>query len=283
MKKVKIQIPAKVNLTLDILGVKDGYHQLESLVSSVSVYDTIILKKRKDNNVTFSAFGLNIGTDEKNNNAYLAAKEFMQTFNTCGVDIKLIKRIPIGGGMGGSSADIVAVLIGMKKLFGVDCDLVPLANKLGSDTAYMLNGGIKVISGRGEIIKDTAIKTPLYFTALKCDESISAGKCYSAFDGLNKNFAPCTKLAVEALEKGDFSTFITLAKNDLYHATASVVDKVDKNLFALKEAGAPLAIMTGSGTVVLGVYQDKKARDKHYAILRKTHKDKLLKFDTVNI
>lgn len=283
MRKIKIHIPAKVNLTLDILGVKDGYHQLKSLVSSVSVYDTIILKKREDNNLSLSVLGLDVGIDENKNNAYLAAKTFMDEFKTSGVDIKLIKRIPIGGGMGGSSADIVAVLIGMKKLFGIDCDLVPLANKLGSDTAYMLNGGTKVISGRGENVKDTAIKTPLYFTALKCDESISAGKCYSIFDSLNKTFEPCTDLAVDALEKGDFKTFISLAKNDLYNATALVVDKIDKNLSVLKEVGAPLTIMTGSGTVVLGVYQDKKVRDKHYAILRKTHKDKLLKFDTVNI
>ena len=281
MKKVKINVPAKVNLTLDVLGASGGYHQIKSLVSSVSVFDTITLTKREDHRITLSVKGIKIGVDKTHNNAYIAAKMFMKRFGTMGVNIELFKRIPIGGGMGGSSADVVGVLLGMKKLFGVEDDLISLANELGSDTAYMLNGGIKVISGRGEIVDSTLIDTPLYFTALKCDKIISAKKCYSLFDGLNKTFAPCTDNAVLSLENKDFSSFCSVAKNDLYNATRLEVEEIDKNLSILKEVGAPLTIMTGSGTVVLGVYKDKKTRDNHFRRLKKEHEKDLLKFDTV--
>lgn len=283
MKKIKIDIPAKVNLTLDVLGVDNGYHLIKSLVTSVSLCDTITLIKREDCKVKLSVKGLDVGVDKSHNNAYLAAKSFIKRYKTNGVDIELIKRIPIGGGMGGSSADIVGVILGMAKLYEIKEDLMEFASTLGSDTAYMLNGGMKVISGRGEIIEDTLIKTPLYFTALKCDKNISARKCYSVFDSLEKSFEPCTESAVKALECNDFTQFCSLAKNDLYHATSSEIEEIDKNLSILKAAGAPLSIMTGSGTVVLGVYLDRKLRDKHFNALKKQNDINLLKFDTVNI
>lgn len=283
MKKVKIEIPAKVNLTLDVLGLDNGYHLIKSLVTSVSLCDTITLIKREDCRVKLSVKGLDVGVNKSHNNAYLAAKSFIKKFKTSGVDIELVKRIPVGGGMGGSSADIVGVILGMAKLFDIKEGLLELASTLGSDTAYMLNGGIKVISGRGEIIEDTLIKTPIYFVALKCDKNISARKCYSIFDSLEKTFEPCTEKAVKALESGDFSEFCSLAKNDLYHATSKEIEEIDKNLSILKEVGAPLTLMTGSGTVVLGIYSDKKIRDKHYNALKKEYEKDLLKFDTVNI
>ena len=73
----------------------------------------------------------------------------MDTYNTTGVDIVLKKNIPLAGGLGGSSADIAAVLIGMKRLFRIDADIKKLASKLGSDVVYMLNGGFSLMTETG--------------------------------------------------------------------------------------------------------------------------------------
>ncbi len=281
MKKVKIDVPAKINLTLDVLGLKDGYHELNSLVCTVNLCDTISLSERDDGRITLVVKGYSVGVKKSENNAYIAAKAFMKTFKTHGVNIELTKRIPIGGGMGGSSADVVGVLLGMKKLYGLDVDLYPLASSLGSDTAYMLTGGFAKMSGRGEKVEPKKVKTPLYFNALKSDESISARKCYSIFDRLGKTFIPCTDKAINSLENGDFKGFCVIAKNDLYEATKEAVSGVIESKKALEDVGAPLSIMTGSGTVVYAVYDDKKARDAHYRKLVKEHKDRLIKFDAI--
>ena len=76
MKKVKIKIPAKLNLSLDILGVKDGYHELNSLVCSVSVYDEIIVSLRSDDLLTLRCEGIDVGCAVADNNAYKAGKLF---------------------------------------------------------------------------------------------------------------------------------------------------------------------------------------------------------------
>ena len=160
MKRVKIKVPAKINLTLDITGVKDGYHHLKSIVSSINLYDTITLIKRNDDKITLLEKGIESGCDTQKNNAFKACKAFINKFGTTGVDIVLNKKIPVGGGLGGSSADIAGVLNGMKKLFGIDGSVKDLADELGSDSRYMLEGGWAVISERGNKVKKLKIRIP---------------------------------------------------------------------------------------------------------------------------
>ena len=137
MRKVKVKIPAKINITLDVLDkTPDGFHDLKSLVASINIYDKITLKKRKDVFISLKEKGNVTGLQEENN-AYKTAKKFMAKYDTPGVNIVIDKKIPIANGLGGSSADIAGVLIAMKKLYKVDCDLSELASELGSDVCYM--------------------------------------------------------------------------------------------------------------------------------------------------
>jgi hypothetical protein len=154
MKKITVKIPAKINLTLDVVGVRDGFHDIESLCVGVNIYDKITVKKRSDKLVTLKEVGIKAGCEVQNNNAYKSAILFMQTFRTSGVDIIVDKSIPVGAGLGGSSADIAGVLLAMQKLFGVKKDIKPLADSLGSDSGYMLSVRPAIISGRGDKVID---------------------------------------------------------------------------------------------------------------------------------
>ena len=85
MNKITIKAPAKINFTLDILGVKDGFHQLNSLVASISLWDKVILKKRQDKRVSLAVDGVDLLIPPQENNAYKTAVRFMEEFNvnTC--------------------------------------------------------------------------------------------------------------------------------------------------------------------------------------------------------
>lgn len=281
MKKLKLRVPAKINLTLDVLGVNGNYHDIKSLVASVDVYDEIILKARSDGKITLVNEGLPVGGKVTENNAYAAAKLFVEKYSVNGVDIKIKKRIPVGGGMGGSSADIAGVLKGLKALYYPEAELEPLANELGSDAAYMLVGGYAVISGRGEKVIRKDIKEVLYLLIIYEGQPVTARASYKKFDELGKFSKPCTDLAEKSLFEGNFEKLAEVVKNDLYSASCELAEGLKGNVFALKKAGAPCAIMSGSGSVVYGVFKDKSSRDAAYKKLKLLYGDKLIKAQTL--
>ncbi|MBQ9756259.1 MAG: 4-(cytidine 5'-diphospho)-2-C-methyl-D-erythritol kinase [Clostridia bacterium] len=281
MKKIKVKVPAKLNLTLDILGVSDGFHSLQSLVCSVDLYDTVTVKSRADGDITLKSKGIDPECITENNNAYKTALLFKGEQSTSGVDIIIDKRIPVGGGLGGSSADVVGVLKGMNALFGVNADLKDLADRLGSDTGYMLNGGWAVISGRGERVNYQTVDKRLFFIIIPESQGVSAKDSYRKFDLMKKKYPPCTEKALSALTSGDMKTFFGLAKNDLTAGSVAVLESIDFNIKALYKAGAPLAVMTGSGSAVVGVFDSKRERNKAFRKLKATYKTGLIKAKSI--
>ena len=134
---VRVKAYAKLNLTLGITGKERGYHLLDSLVCSVDLYDLITLKKRKDRLVTVEMHGRDTELlPFEENNAVKAAESYIDFFGTSGVDIAVYKNIPLGAGMGGSSADAAGVIRGLGRLYGrgSEEELKSLADALGSDT-----------------------------------------------------------------------------------------------------------------------------------------------------
>ena len=281
MKKITVKIPAKINLSLDVLGTKDKFHEINTLVTSVNVYDTITVEKRVDNRITLTMKGLPVDCDLPDNNAYKAAKLFVETFSVGGVNITIDKKIPVGGGMGGSSADIAGVLRALNELFEVDMDMGKLADNLGSDSRYMLSGGYATLSGRGQIITEQFISKQLYFVIIREDKMASSRACYKAFDQMGKAHKPCTAGVVKALLSGDFEKYVSIAKNDLYAPARSMLPELEHNIYNLKKAGAPIALMTGSGSACYAVFEDKKQRDDAYLKLKPLYEDKVIKAQTV--
>ena len=94
MKKVSKNIPAKLNLTLDVMGIKKGYHQINSLVTSIDIFDTVTVNKRTDGKITLTMKGEKVDCLPHDNNAFKAASVFMQNYPTTGADIVVNKRIP---------------------------------------------------------------------------------------------------------------------------------------------------------------------------------------------
>ena len=261
---VKIKAHAKINLTLEIKGVEGGYHMLDSLVVSVDLHDVVVVKKRKDklSSIVMKGMGSEQIPPEKNN-ALKTAELFSQTFDVNGVDITVYKNIPIGAGLGGSSADVVGVLLGMAKLYNVQDDegLERLAERLGSDTKYMLRGGFARMQGRGEKLSYLDIDETLHCLLICPSEGVSAKECYQKYDELPKTLEwkeSYTQGCIDALiakDKNEVGRYLT---NDLY-VPALHVQKDVEIAYEQAKAFAPLGVvMTGSGSCVLALFETKE-------------------------
>ena len=281
MKKLTVLTPAKLNLTLDVLGVNGNFHDIESLVVSINVFDKITAKERQDGKITLLTKGREVDCPVIENNAYKAAKLFVDTFGTTGVDIIVEKNIPVAGGLGGSSADIAGVLNALNALYGINGEIELLANDLGSDAAYMLHGGVAVMKGRGEIIEKSDADRKIYLLLIIEDAQIAARNCYKKFDQKKKRYPAITQKAERILYTGDLEQLFPLLKNDLGEAAAELVPNISHNIFNLKKAGAPNALVAGSGPTVYGVFEEKAARDKAYKTLAALYGKSLIKAETV--
>lgn len=284
MKKFTQKINAKINLTLEVLGILDGYHLINSLVASVNIPDAVTLYKRNDGLITLKEKGIIVGGKIEKNNAYKAVKAFMERYGTNGVDIVIDKKIPVGGGLGGSSADIAGALIGMAKLYGVG-DIEELAQTLGSDVNYMLKGGYAIISGRGERVEPVLIKDKFYLIFITDETMLSAKAVYNKYDEQNGYLVekePFSKVVADYIIKGETDKAFNLAYNDLLNPSLTLNPKIGENLELLSSLGANFVNMTGSGSTVFALFKSKKARDKAYKELVKTTSEvNLIKAETV--
>ncbi len=255
---VRVKAYAKLNLALEITGTSCGYHNLKSLVCTVDLYDVIKLSKRKDGLVSVEMHGLGSdGIPFGDNNAVKAAESYIKRFSTRGADIKIFKNIPMGAGLGGSSADAAGVIRGMAMLYGLgsERELKELADSCGSDTGYMLTGGFAEISGRGNVITPLDLKTRLDFLLALPESGVSTAQCYAEWDKTPSHTACCER-AADALLKGDKAGLGAALCNDLYAPAARLNGAVKEAYVALKNF-APLGVnMTGSGSGVYALFEN---------------------------
>lgn len=257
---VNVKSYAKINLTLDIKGVSGGYHMIDSLVASVDLCDVITAKKRRDGLITVNMRGEGSEYIPLEQNAAVKAGElFVRKFGTCGADITVKKNIPIGAGLGGSSADVSGVLNAMAKLYAVEDGqaIKEIADGLGSDCGYMLGGGYARITGRGEKVRRIDCNLRPYVGILIPTRRISTAACYRVSD--RTGTAPCTSdRAEEALRGGDLNALGASLSNGLYNAATTIYGGVKTAYEELKDFD-PLGVnMTGSGSGVYAIFENEQ-------------------------
>ncbi len=255
MRTVRVKGYAKLNLTLDLLGKYGDYHALDSLVVTVDLFDSLTLRAVKDQRVSVKMYGLGCEQIPPVNNAYKAAVAFRDKFQTNGAEITVHRNIPVGGGMGGSSADTAAVLRGMAKLYGVkdETALKELADGLGSDTGYLLKGGFARLRGRGEKIDYFSNCPPLYFLVLLPRSGVSTKECFRLSDE-NPPLPPVTELALRELLAGNYEGAGKYFSNGLYPAAARLNQEVKEAVEAVKSFSPLGASMTGSGSAAFACF-----------------------------
>ncbi len=290
MNYVKVHAYAKINLTLDILGKQGGYHMLDSVVTTIDISDVITVRKRnKDKLVSVEMHGMGSETlPYESNNAVKAAERFIEKYSTCGVDVTVWKNIPMGAGLGGSSADVAGVLNAMKALFSIDDGdgVKRIADGIGSDCGYMLYGGYARLGGRGERVKLIDSKMKLDLALLLPKTSVSTAQCYALCDGVAERRFTSGEAAL-AIEAGDANALGKALSNGLYSSACALNGDVARAYGELA-AFDPLGVnMTGSGSCVYALFENdqfaryaqSRYRGKYDFILTKTHIPKIKRED----
>ena len=282
---MNIKANAKINLSLDIIGRDErGYHKLRMVMQSISLCDDIELNisdeagirltvqdERAQGCVTENTAGNVFIPADRQNLMYRAAEALMEDCNlNAGIDMKLIKRIPSEAGLGGGSADAAAVLKGMNELFALglgDEKLREIGLKLGADIPFCIMGGTALAEGIGEKLTSLDNRCRLYVLLIKPRLGMSTPKVYAAYDELTGMYGKGiisaqpehadTEGLVKALAKGDCTSVFKKIKNVLEEPVIRKIPLVEQIKADLISLGAGAAAMTGSGSVVYGLFTDE--------------------------
>ncbi len=257
-KRMKLRCNAKINLSLDVTGKReDGYHTLESIFQSVSVYDVLTVTVQAGRGISLRCNVSGLPRDERNL-AYRAAQEMLKVSGKeCHVLIDLYKHIPSGAGMGGGSADAAGVIYALNELLGCGYPnekLREIGITLGADVPFLSMGGTALAEGIGEILTPLPPLPELPLVILKGKQGISTPKAYAAIDALNDPLHPDTQRMLRAIRENDPALLAECCGNT-FEAAVSLAD-VKRAKEALLADGAECAVMTGSGSAVFGIFSD---------------------------
>ena len=265
MSRLKLLCAAKINLSLDVTGkLPNGYHTLDSIFQSVSVYDTLTLTVTDGDGIELSCDTPGIPCDERNL-AWRAAQAYLDAANRKQhIAITLEKGIPSGAGMGGGSADAAGVLWGLNELLSggfTNDQLREIGVRLGADVPFILLGGTALARGIGEVLKPlTPLPERMGFVIVKGEESISTPAAYKAIDALGEETPhPDTAGVLWAVETQDEERLAAKCANLFEYAVpCEDVQRAEKRLC---ELGALAAVMTGSGAAVFGIFPPRTSEE----------------------
>lgn len=253
---------AKLNLTLAVLGQRaDGYHELASILQTVSLHDSLAVTATHDGTFECSVDVAALRTPE---NLVLRAARAMRAElggEQLGARFELHKQIPIQGGLGGGSSDGVAALLALNRLWAADLPderLVALAATFGSDTPYFVYGGTVRIAGRGEHVTPLPDAEPLWFVLAQPPVRIPTAAVFrglSPADYANAAESDAVEREVLAGEPLD----LTHLGNSLEAPVLAAYPDVAATRAALLELGAPLVRLSGSGPTLYVPYRDHAA------------------------
>ncbi len=260
---LSLSAPAKVNLTLCIGSRRpDGFHDLESVFQAVGVCDTVTLDGLDGGVIEVTTSQPGLPCDERNTAFRAAALLRDRHAPGRGVRIHLQKRIPAEAGLGGGSSDAAAVLRGLVALWGLDVphqEMVALAAAVGSDVPFFLAGGCALVRGRGEVVRPLPWSAPGWFLLVRPAFGVSTARAYRDLAGLRAGTSPpdCSPVAgalCRALETGDAPALAGALANDLEAPVIAAHPEIGRLKQELLDTGALGALMSGSGSVVFGVF-----------------------------
>jgi len=242
---MQVFAPAKINLSLKILGQRDdGFHELKTLIAPISFYDELrIDKKRPGNGIKFRCDDRSVPQND-DNLAVRAAKAFFETTKIePAISIELYKKIPHGAGLGGGSSDAASVLLALNEI----------AEPIGSDVPFFLFQSPALCKGHGEMVSAQKLNTQFSILLLKPAFAVSTAWAYLHW----RDSREIPGIRYEAQEFAD-QTFV----NDLERPVVEkfvFLAQLKMWLFSQSEVGA--ALMSGSGSTMFAVMRANAVAD----------------------
>jgi 4-diphosphocytidyl-2-C-methyl-D-erythritol kinase len=265
---LRVKSPAKVNLSLDVLGRRaDGYHEIRTVMQAVSLCDEIEFSLRPAGELSLSCAAKGVPEDERNLVLRAASLMRERLGVAGGVHVRLLKRIPPGGGLGGGSSNGAVALLALNRLWDAGAspaELAELASLLGSDVPFFLTGGTALCEGRGERVSRVACNAVCHYVIVTPPFAVSTAGVYAVLEtGLTPRRGASMNV-LRALEAGSYELLADALSNDLAGAAcaahAGLRDLRDR-LAAAGGSQASAMLLSGSGSSFLVLLPSAAAAD----------------------
>lgn len=282
MDEFTIQAPAKLNLTLDVLGRReDGYHDLKMVMQSITLADRLTLRPGRAPGIQVSSSFHFLPTGEKN----LAGKAAVCFYQALGrpardLDISITKHVPVCAGMAGGSSDAAAVLRALNRLEGDPFspeELAHVGEAVGSDVPYCVLGCTALAQGRGEVLTPLPPLPHCWVVACKPDFPVSTPELFARIDSCRIRRRPDADGLMAALEQGDL---MEVARR-MYNVFEDVLPERQlarvadiKNI--LIQQGALGANMSGTGPTAFGLFSSQSQAQAAYDVLKQRYQEVFL-------
>lgn len=260
---MRIRSYGKINLFLNIIGRrKDGYHDIETLIQRIDLFDEIEVNIDKN----FNGIEIEVTCDHKNvpnnheNLCYKACKWFMEKYDLKGkVTIVIYKNIPVFGGLGGGTSNAAEIIKLLNKIYELNVSLEILSREsiiLGADFPYSVLGGSILCEGIGEKLYKLPSLSNKYVVIVKPSFGFSTKDVYENFNIENMKYNINKNHMIRALENRDFNEVYKNISNTLEYSNVfgmNVIREIEEEFINL---GAMASSMSGSGSCVYGMFDD---------------------------
>ena len=279
-KELKVRASGKINLYLNVSKNlrSDGYHEIKSIMQSIGLSDELTFKVADNKNtedlanpngIYITSNNTNIPLDERNL-VHKAAAIILDEFRLRGkykIDINIKKHIPVCAGLAGGSTNAAATLVALNEIFGLNLKyprLLKLAALVGSDVPFCIKGGTILAEGRGDKLSQLP-DLPFYWVILTTDgRKLHTKDIYEMFDLVGVPVKSRHRELVKDIKEKQYDRFFEKLENDLEKVAVIEDGKVDSLKEKVRNLGADITQMTGSGPTVFAFCSDLTAARKVY-------------------
>jgi 4-diphosphocytidyl-2-C-methyl-D-erythritol kinase len=259
--RVTVRCPAKVNLHLEVVGRRaDGYHELRTIFAAVGVWDTLTVANAPAGTLELTVEPTGAAPAGGDNLVLRAAAALAAACRGgSGARVLLEKRIPVGGGLGGGSADAAAALVGLARLWGLSGaarELSPLAERLGADVPFFLHGGVAWGTGRGSELTELADLPPWWVLLIPGPEPVSTAEVYRSLDPAALDGGGATEIYRWVAAGGPLP--LGSCRNDLQPTVLAFRPEIAERLQGVRATKPLLALVSGSGGTVFGLFDNEE-------------------------
>lgn len=258
---------AKINLGLDIVGVRDdGYHLVRMIMQTVGVADELEFTRTKDGQITIDS---SVELGKASDNLIYKAIDLIRKEKgiTDGMQVRLTKNIPVAAGLAGGSSDCAAALKAMNTLYGLGLSAEQLSAygvRLGADVPYCLLGGTAISEGIGEMLTSLPSAPFAHVLLVKPPVGISTKEAYAAYDRETRHEHPDIDGLIRAIEAQDLRAMCASMGNVLEPVSIGMHPEIADIKAKMLALGAAGSMMSGSGPTVFGLFDDEDTAKKAY-------------------
>lgn len=262
--EITVFAPAKINVILRILGRRpDGFHNLWSIMQTVALEDEVQIRLRADRqDIQLRCDATQLAADQSNL-VYRAATEVLaRAQQSIGLDIELRKRIPMGAGLGGGSSDAAATIIGLNHLLRLEWSPTQMADVgqlLGSDVPFFLFAPSAFVAGRGETVRPVVVEGTRWIVLVNPGFGVNTKWAYQELAATRTAVTPLSlaQREINRQSRVSWAQLIAAAENDFEAPVFGAHGNLREIKRSLQAHGAEIALLSGSGATVFGVFADE--------------------------